>query len=393
MKKFFIGIVVLVALGAAFISCSSVKSGIHADIIGFNDEVYTYYEFFDLAEDAERISKNKESKVAKLIYSIPNGKNTAEYYAMDIALDRIAEIAKDADENSRASYYLILLTDGLDNVSVEMAKRNGKGKYRNDDEYASYLQKRMETILDKKKSKPNSQNVFQAYPLMIYGSDLVESDLSEDDCKEILRKLAGAQNTFVPDPIVDESTDEILEQFKSTFVVSSFSFEVPKGYVGKTIRMEFSCKDKYNKYHKVYVNADFECQTKKKKETYLLKNITCSDMKLNFDQKNLLQIVADEDYDSSGNLVSFTFSNIKYDGQPSTAYSPSQSYNLNGYDPNGTGKYVKNSEYTEKHNRKTDSYILFVLDTSESLGSDGRKVANDTAIQIIRYVQDQLSQR
>lgn len=375
MKKIFTGILASVALVAAFVSCSSV--GVHADVIGFNDDVDTSYKFYDLEKNGQI------KKLDRVIQKFKPGQNTAEYYAVDIALDRIAEIAKKADEDSRASYYLILLTDGLDNVSVEMAKRNGRGKYLNDDEYALALKKRMETILDTKRGKHNSRNIFQAYPLMIYGKDLMDSDLTINDCKEILSKIAGAQNAEEPKPIVDSSTDKILEEFKKTFVVASFSFEVPKGFVGKRIQMKFECFDKDGRRHEVAVDADFECQTKKKKETYILKNISCSEG-LDFDQKLLSQMVSDEDYDGSENLVSFTFSNIKYNKNPSTVYNPTQWYKLNG-------KYVKNSEYTGKTDRKTDSYILFVLDTSSSLGDSGREDANATAIEIIKYIKDEIS--
>ena len=218
---------------------------------------------------------------------------------------------------------------------------------------------------------------------MIYGKDLMDSDLTINDCKEILSKIAGAQNAEEPKPIVDSSTDKILEEFKKTFVVASFSFEVPKGFVGKRIQMKFECFDKDGRRHEVAVDADFECQTKKKKETYILKNISCSEG-LDFDQKLLSQMVSDEDYDGSENLVSFTFSNIKYNKNPSTVYNPTQWYKLNG-------KYVKNSEYTGKTDRKTDSYILFVLDTSSSLGDSGREDANATAIEIIKYIKDEIS--
>lgn len=372
MKKIFAALCASFVLGTALISCSSM-SGVHADVIGFNDDVFTYYKFYSLENNRET------TKISEVIESIPSGRNTAEYYAMDIALDRIAEIADSDDENSRKSYYLILLTDGLDNVSVEMAKRNGKGKYANDDEYAAALKKRMETILNTKKGKSNNLNVFQAYPLMIYGKDLQDSGLSTEDCVKILKTLAGAQNAESPEPIVNSSPEEILKQFEKTFVVSSFSFEVPKGYVGKSIEMRFYCGSK-----EVSVRADFECQIKKKKETYILKNITCSDRNLDFDQKSMLQIVADEDYDSSENLVSFTFSNIKYGDTPSEVKNPTQWYNFNG-------KYVKNSEYTGKSDRQTDSYILLVLDTSESLGREGRRQANNIATNIIKLVWNKLS--
>ncbi len=375
MKKILGALGACVLLGLSMISCSS-TGGVYADVIGFNDDVYQFYEPYNLQDDGD------VKKLSKVIYDINKGHNTAEYYAVDVALDRIAEMVSDADEDSKTSYYLILLTDGLDNVSRELARNNGKGNYASDDAYAAALQKRMTTILNTKRGSDNTKNVFQAYPIMVYGADLRESYTIEE-CREKLLPLAGAQNANRPNPIVvEDDFGAIQDEFAKTFIISSFSFEIPKGYTGRRIRMEVTCKDSSEVS---WFEGDFEREIVKKKERYVLKNITCS-KGFSFDNPSgvLVSSDIDEDEKTSENVERFTISNIRNNDKAAqiNPYTAVQRY----YDG---GKPRINSEYQAASNKHSDAYILFVLDTSDSL-RDKERQAKDSAIKIIDYVKQEI---
>jgi hypothetical protein len=64
------------------------KEKLYADVIGFNDTVKTDYQLYDLTGTSE------QEAMGQAIQALPSGENTAAYYALDIALDRIAQVQK-----------------------------------------------------------------------------------------------------------------------------------------------------------------------------------------------------------------------------------------------------------------------------------------------------------
>ena len=359
---------------ALFSSCTSMQdTKVFANVMTFSGDVNKLYmKNYDL---------NEGYKVQSLWRGIENltvlNNETAEYYAMDIALDEIQNrVLKKKDKETK--YYLILLTDGLDNVSLEMARKDGRGVYDSLEAYADSLNKRMNTILNKSYlfglvQNENIYNTFQSWPIMFFGDDMKSSGYEKKEAMELLKPLAGAQNTFTPNPIVEEETGRILELFKQQFVVTQYSFLIPKGYVEKRVKMSF--------YDKNGKNATMEADFKRiGKDKFGLSKIKTSE---NFfiDTKDSDIIISDESGDGENSAV-FTFDNLRLNEKPYSIKSAKQEYYENG-------KFRTNSEFDDKAGMKKNAYILLVLDTSKSLGSQAsnvKKLAQD----IILYINTEI---
>lgn len=361
-------------VAALFSSCTSMQdTKVFANVMTFSGDVNKLYmKNYDL---------NEGYKVQSLWRGIENltvlNNETAEYYAMDIALDEIQNrVLKKKDKETK--YYLILLTDGLDNVSLEMARKDGRGVYDSLEAYADSLNKRMNTILNKSYlfglvQNENIYNTFQSWPIMFFGDDMKSSGYEKKEAMELLKPLAGAQNTFTPNPIVEEETGRILELFKQQFVVTQYSFLIPKGYVEKRVKMSF--------YDKNGKNATMEADFKRiGKDKFGLSKIKTSE---NFfiDTKDSDIIISDESGDGENSAV-FTIDNLRLNEKPYSIKSAKQEYYENG-------KFRTNSEFDDKAGMKKNAYILLVLDTSKSLGSQAsnvKKLAQD----IILYINTEI---
>lgn len=359
---------------ALFSSCTSMQdTKVFANVMTFSGDVNKLYmKNYDL---------NEGYKVQSLWRGIENltvlNNETAEYYAMDIALDEIQNrVLKKKDKETK--YYLILLTDGLDNVSLEMARKDGRGVYDSLEAYADSLNKRMNTILNKSYlfglvQNENIYNTFQSWPIMFFGDDMKSSGYEKKEAMELLKPLAGAQNTFTQNPIVEEETGRILELFKQQFVVTQYSFLIPKGYVEKRVKMSF--------YDKNGKNATMEADFKRiGKDKFGLSKIKTSE---NFfiDTKDSDIIISDESGDGENSAV-FTIDNLRLNEKPYSIKSAKQEYYENG-------KFRTNSEFDDKAGMKKNAYILLVLDTSKSLGSQAsnvKKLAQD----IILYINTEI---
>lgn len=361
-------------IATLFSSCTSMQdTKVFANVMTFSGDVNKLYmKNYDL---------NEGYRVQSLWRGIENltvlNNETAEYYAMDIALDEIKNrILRKKDKETK--YYLILLTDGLDNVSLEMARKDGRGVYDSLEAYADSLNKRMNTILNKSYlfglvQNENIYNTFQSWPIMFFGDDMKSSGYEKKEAMELLKPLAGAQNTFTPNPIVEEETGRILELFKQQFVVTQYSFLIPKGYVEKRVKMSFYDKDGKN----ATMEADFK---RIGKDKFGLSKIKTSE---NFfiDTKDSDIIISDESGDGENSAV-FTIDNLRLNEKPYSIKSAKQEYYENG-------KFRTNSEFDDKAGMKKNAYILLVLDTSKSLGSQAsnvKKLAQD----IILYINTEI---
>ena len=150
---------------------------IYADIIGFSDTVTSVPDlgqgntFYHLTVNPAAPGELTQADLIPHIPYLPIGKNTAVYYALDKALDRIEMIYKNKPPNAFSAdknvyfftkYYIILFTDGLDNVSVQLARNNKKGNYANEEKYAAALRNRMGSIVKGNifSSRQNSFEIF-----------------------------------------------------------------------------------------------------------------------------------------------------------------------------------------------------------------------------------------
>lgn len=390
----------LVYLMFGFIICSMfsscVTSKVEAEVITFSKDVEKHYKPYNL---------EKESKtLEKIIINARDGVNeTAEYVAVEKGLKRTEKIAKrqrkaynlrkifTKEKNPKTKYYMILLTDGLDNVSTEIARKRliNRKKYDSGDQFAADLNGKMDSLLNKKYlwglfQKENENNTFQSWPIMFYGTDIEESGYDEEDVRKILRPLAGAQNTYVPEPIVDSSLENIKETFRKNFIVTSYTFQIPKGYLNKRIKMTFNPDTSLE----TTLEADFVREKRfLKKERYLLKNIkTTGELSLDYskDRKHKNdEVVISEVARRGVNSASFTIDNLRINiDEPYSVADAKQEFEDNN-------KFRVNSEFDPRAGQKQNAYIMFVLDTSRSLGAEAPNVKK-TAYDIINIIKEEV---
>jgi hypothetical protein len=178
----------------------------------------------------------------------------------------------------------------------------------------------------------------------------------------------------------------ILEDFKKGFITTSFSFIIPKGYVGMRIRMRLSESAGADE---VFFEADFKrTETDvflgRGKDVYILENIVASEgLSFQIPSDGVIEM-AEESYDENSNTVPFTISGLNYDGAPYSVDRELVSQLF--YDG---GKLRVNSEYASSSNRKKNAYVLLVMDTSTSFATQ-LDAAKDTARQIILYISEQM---
>jgi hypothetical protein len=332
--------------------------------------------------------------LGQAIRGLPSGENTAAFYALDIALDRVAKVQKNKElmeGDPSTKYYIVFFTDGLDNVSTGLAEKNHRrGNYANKAEYGATLQERMNNILKKYRffgliKSPNTTNSFQSYALLYRGDDITKSDYTEDELEAQMRPFTGAQNEQYPPVIQGSDLEKLLDDFKKAFVVSSFSFIIPKGYVGQRIRMRLNAEDEPDP---VYFEADFKRQKKTKflfikKDYYTLENIQTSDGFTVQIPGGTLPMDA-ESYNPDLNTVPFIVNGLKIGDSP---YSVDKGLVTQWYYEDG--KLRNNSEYKGTSGSKKNAYVLLVMDTSTSFATQ-INAAKETAEEIVLYISSQM---
>ncbi|MBQ7192387.1 MAG: hypothetical protein IJS00_05900 [Paludibacteraceae bacterium] len=226
---------------------------LQGDVIGFSDEVRTSYRcprgmFSTFKEQNAAWNLLDDDQVGRMRTEIkelpPRGQNTAAYYAMELAAERIKYIRRHYAKNDpQTKYYIFLLTDGLDNASPELAKKEKKILFsKTPEQYQKRLQKKLKGAMGW-----FAKNTFEVYPMMFEGEDMqatkTRNRISDEQFKE---KLAKDMECFrysstgeAPELISADNYQVIIEKLKHTFVSSSYTFRVPKSYVNKKIRMNF----------------------------------------------------------------------------------------------------------------------------------------------------------
>lgn len=408
----FVGFLTWIILG--FTSCKTVSHEILlGDVISFSDDAITSYDrqngqkhgmnyygqsssgqsdpyvLFSPAPqnaDSKTIFQHKamlngnKNKMMNFIENTQMGKNTAGIYAIDLALDRIKYVKKHIlKRDINTKYYIIYLTDGLDNISCQVAMDNGQGFYKNPEKYKTKMEKKITKVSGCKKKV---QNPFEIYPVLYTGTDLrvAQKQTTKDKFKLFVDENMGWSRGSsrgidnAPNVIADTSFDKILDIFKDEFNASGFEFHVPKGYIGKEIKMEF---DDGNK--KTILFANFI----KKGGKYLLKDINmenglASDVKLK--PGKTLELKAINNKDKNAKLAIFRLEKPKCDGK---SYYIDK--NKTAQFVNDKGVLINNSEYDSQSKGAIDTYFIVVLDASRSLGDDLKYEIN-TALQMVQTI-------
>jgi hypothetical protein len=408
------GVLVCGLLGVLFSSCATTYSEkMYADVIGFNDKVFESYmppprnpkdtdvekpipeTVSDEGNPYNLMIQSQAAAMQDAISKIPSGQNTAALYALDVGLDRVALINKkfmEGDPKSR--YYVVFFTDGIDNASVDMAIRTRRGNYprgitgRN--AYANAMHNRMEQILKKHSffgliKKPNTTNSFQSYVLLFKGDDLVS--YSEDQLNTLLNPFRASQNAGDPPELIQDSNmDKLREKFESSFVIPTFSFQVPKDYVDQRVRMQLNAEDQ------VYFEATLKWQQRTKflffkEDFYTLEDIAVSDGFTFYENTSQIKIEMDKEaYDANSSSVTFIINELKVNGR---SY-PIRRESVTQWHDEGTGTTsFQNTEYAGISGGKKNAYVLLIMDTSLSLGEYAEE-ARETAAWIVQFINEQM---
>jgi len=228
-----------------FNSCKSYEGiQLKGDIVGFSDNIKTNYQkkkngkpkpkskpfllVGDIKYSDENLlnheghSPNSETKqgvanMSAFIHDLEQGDNTALYYAMDKGLDRVKNVQKQHMHKSQKSkYYVIIFTDGLDNISntKKLGNINGSEKQWHE-KYDGKLKKKMKRF--------GKKNHFQSFALVLWGDDLIKSGYTKENMKEELVHFTSRESK--EDVIVNENIEELKKQFIEAFDNKSFNFD------------------------------------------------------------------------------------------------------------------------------------------------------------------------
>lgn len=388
-------------------SCATTHDLLIGDVISFSEEANT--NFLPSKEDSKWQEQtapymihtdkvqydNKEAMaLKKQIKTAPQGVNTSIAYAQDLGLDRIKYIRKKYLKGDKmAKYYTIIVTDGLDNTSVEVARNHKQGRYKDLNAYHKKIAKKIRSVMGNSKEP----NLYQVYPMLQIGEDLEKlhqdqlPQMSKEEfskfCRDnFMQQYRGASKGWeVPEALAAYSFDELAEQFEEIFSIEGFEFYVPKGFNGKRIKM--------NLVDELGRKASFEGTIVKKSGTYYIKDIQLNDglVAKTAKKKAVLELKATNSNDKKAIRAWFRIESLKLNGK---------SFKV---DPNVVEQYYKeklisgaeiwqyNSEYRKQAKPKVGTYFQFIFDTSESL-KDEIKNEQDMLIKIFNIITKQLKE-
>ena len=382
-------------------SCATTHDLLIGDVISFSETAYTNYDYehrdphpYMLHTDKVQYNNQEAMALKKQIKTAPRGVNTSIAYAQDLGLDRIKYIRKNYFSGDKmAKYYTIIVTDGLDNTSVEVARNKGQGRYKDLNSYHKKIAKKIRSVMGGGKE----QNLYQVYPMLQIGEDLEKlhqdqmPQMSKEEfskfCRDnFMQQYRGASKGWeVPEALAAYSFDELAEQFEEIFSIEGFEFYVPKGFNGKRIKM--------NLVDELGRKASFEGTFTKQGGKYYIKDIKLNDGLVAKTQtlKPVLELKATNSSDKNAVSAWFRLESLKLDGK---------SYRVN---PDIVEQYYKeklisgveiwqyNSEYRKQAKPKVGTYFQFIFDTSESL-KDEIKNEQDMLIKIFNIITKQLKE-
>lgn len=381
------------------VSCATTHDLLIADVISFSEDVHANYTGkgnnqtapYVIHTDKVKYDSNAAKALKTQIKTAPRGVNTSIAYALDLGLDRIKYIRSHQLKNDKtAEYYTILVTDGLDNTSVDVARNNQQGNYSDLKAYQKSIQEKAKKVMGSGKET----NLYQIYPMLMIGSDLTMvrdeqmPDMSDEDfanfCAEgYMKEYEGASVGWkAPKALAAYSFAKLADEFKEIFALSGFEFYIPKGYKGKHIKMNL-VDEEGNK-------ASFEGDVVKKGNDYWLKNIRLND-----------QLVLR----SAKNKQVFDLKQMKGDKKDIRAWFRMENLKLNDktfkVDKGQVAQYYKehvngreiwqyNSEYNKNAKPQVDRYVQFIFDTSQSMDDKAIKEEQNMLIDIFNIITEDL---
>jgi hypothetical protein len=316
------------------------------------------------------VGRNQRTGLELQMERLAEGTNTGIYYALDKALDRFQAVYNNKIPTVFSSgpntwyytkYYVILITDGLDNVSVELARAEGR-KYRDEEQYLAKLRDRIKRLFDSKR-----KNTFEMYLLGLYGNDLKMSGYTKEDLENSLRPLMlsypANDARLLHDPIIcditeDASMEHLYYAFRDQFRASEFNFQLPKSYAEEKyrIKMEFQPDGPNAPSH--YFEADFVQRSGK----FVLRNIVASPG-FTFEGGSVIE-------ETQGNpgkpwLANFSIYDLRLDGRTMPIPLEDRPWVRQWYWKNNGWRF--NSEFQPEQGKYQNACVLILLDRSKSL--------------------------
>lgn len=369
--------------------CNSCKTldnyVVKGDVIGFSDDIQTSFDYkkgllgkiLPQSEPYNLRTESGNKNMDAFIRNIPRGENTAGYYALDVALDRVKYVRKKVmhkDHNVR--YYVIFFTDGLDNVSLAVAKNNRHGFYKNTNSYIKKLNKKKKRVM----GWGGNQDYFQIYPILFTGGDLestkITNNMNETDFDRFVHNVmegyrGSSKGTVKPSIIYGNNLNTLVEEFQGDFATQNVRFFIPKGYAKKQVRMTFT---DYNN-NKVIVEGTY---VKRFFGGYKFKDLKVSNGLVSDKVHNGGVLKSKNRLFDRSLLSVFNIDNFKYNGKPFEVNKVVQEVYDYGY-------YTNNIEYESQAESMEKTYVIMVIDGSGSFG-ENLKPAKDAAVRMRKVV-------
>ncbi|MBO7234693.1 MAG: hypothetical protein J6V13_06870 [Paludibacteraceae bacterium] len=424
--------IALCAVVVLLSSCATTHEIMLADFISFSDDAETSYnrksrynqgkpyilyegetknKKGDVIATGKGMDRGQISKMTGKLKSVARleGENTAGYYALDLGLERVKYVRKKILKKDKLTkFYIIYITDGLDNISVQTAKNNKRGSYKTLDAYIKKLNKRKSRLMGSGKD----QQCFQIYPLGLIGEDMKrigeDNTMSKEELtkwmSEYMEGFRGSSKGWeTPEVTLADSWDTLQKEFIEKFTSSRYQFYIPKGYLNKRVRMTLTDEEEGNQ---TFVEGTY----KKKGGKYILADVELKENLVSNTAKNgpeyeFEEIKAFNNANKKDKMSWFAIENLSRDGKPYKVYlgngdrrdpkAPRQQFQeVNDKDinkkhsNNAAGeRWIFNSEYDGKAHAGVNTYVLFIADVSKSIGEvgeeDGGKVKEATTLQEI----------
>lgn len=353
----------------------------------------------DAASALATLNDNEYYKLKSQIWDIPQGENTAGLYALDLGLDRVRYVRNKILKRDRnTKFYIVYLTDGLDNISLQVARNNKQTYARNLDKYKKKIDRKKKNIMGILRRE---QQCFQIFPMAFVGKDLQEiqkeNNLTDSDFEKYLRDelnifRGSSKGWETPEVLLAKDWEELQEKFQNIFASASYNFYVPKGYLGHEIRMTLTSDD----YDSIVLTGMYRKNFLGK---HFLENVNLNaytnegnEANIGINLKNEItntidKIIATNFRDKKSTISWFSLPNIIKDEKNLKILSAKQHYQ------NGT-IWSYNSEYDSKAKAMANTYFLFIADGSKSLGNQrkGEEEMLSTLLETIKntfiYVQE-----
>ena len=408
--------IALCAVVVLLSSCATTHEIMLADFISFSDEAETSYdrksrynqgkpyilyegetknEKGDVIATGKGINRGKISALTGKLGSVARleGENTAGYYAMDLGLERVKYIRKKILKKDKLTkFYIIYITDGLDNISVQTAKNNKRGSYKTLDAYIKTLNKRKSRLMGSGKD----QQCFQIYPLGLIGEDMnrigEDNNMSKEQLtewmKEYMEGFRGSSKGWeTPEVTLADNWDKLTEEFIDKFTSSRYQFYIPKGYLNKRVKMTLTDEEDG-------IQTFVEGTYKKKGGKFILADVKLTGKLISKtgrdgDKYRFTEIKAFNNANKKDKMSWFAIENLSRDGKPYKVYlgngdrrdpkAPRQQFQevsdkdvkKKHSNNSADGRWIFNSEYDGKAHAGVNTYVLFIADVSKSIGEVG----------------------